>query len=110
MTDCTSVIKHNHSLLHWLKKEKRREKRFLTLNEMGDFALNAGTAFLLEVAKQTMWVSPLSSVRKFIWLLWQDARVIVARSVFFTTALLFCCENSQHGVAHPPLARHCCQS
>lgn len=29
---------------------------------------------------------------------------------FFETALLFRCENSQHGVAHPPLARHCCHS
>ena len=40
----------------------------LTLNEMRErlleFSLNAGTALLPEVVKQTKWVSPLSSVRK----------------------------------------------
>lgn len=44
---------------------------------------------------------------------WQAAWVVVVQCVcvcVFTTALLFSSENSQHAVAHQPLARHRCQT
>lgn len=107
MTDCTSVIKHDsssfcfffvvsfHSIREW--NVRLFTKRWHSPPPLSHTADKVGFPLFLQSAK-------------FIWLPWQASRVIVARLVFFTTALLFCCENSRHGVAHPPLASHCCHS
>lgn len=96
------------------KKKKTRRYLFVALEEMTEmpvrFPLNAGTALLPEVEKQKKWASPLSYVRKIHLAPLASCPGSCGMVYVFSRQHCYFAVKTQHGVAHPPLARHCCQS